>query len=378
MPRCSSHPLFLPCSAIITEKQSNHRQQCVRASTSNVFGRHRCPQHPVRDEHVHCHFVDANGNKSCKAYPIYGNRLPGAHSTHCFQHKLQGMVLHRQSFNQSIKHIRDNNPGVPIQCASDECLNLINSHPLCPTRQEREETRKTKCAFESCLSLTPGLYCTSHAAADTPAQAAPLTLKRSAPLQLSEEHATKKQSQPPGRTVSINAHHPSSSYPIAKKHLPTPGTCPRCWVNHKQEGKECPSKMCQSCRDVNIHCLQKCVNNNKCTRCRAWIIAQEGKTCPCLNFNENACVWCGDLSCTDPVSPWTSKKSKPTGKCSKLRPSTRSEYPGSGRCKLCLKFTFHDSTCSFCAKHDHRYNPDFQARYYKTFSRLQTQREHNK
>ena len=228
------------------------------------------------------------------------------------------------------------------------------------------------------MSLTPGLYCTSHAAANTPAQAAPLTLKRSAPLHPSEERAAKKQSQPPGRTVSINARHPSSSYPIAKKHLPTPGTCPRFWVNHKQEGKECPSKMCPACRDVNIHCLQKCVNNNKCTRCRAWIIAQEGKTCPCLNFNENACVWCGDLSCTNPVSPWTSKKSKPTGKCSKLRPSTRAEYPGSGRCKSCLKFTFHDSTCLFCANHNHRYNPDFHAQNQKTFSRLRTQRDHKK
>ena len=144
------------------------------------------------------------------------------------------MVLHRQYFNQSIKHIRDNNPGVPILCASDECSNEITNHPLCPTCHEKEKNNKTKCAFKSCMSLTPGLYCTAHAAAQTPTQAAPLTLKRSAQLQPSDEQVPKKQSQPPTeRTVEINAHHPSSSYQIAKRNLPSPGICPRCWVNHK-------------------------------------------------------------------------------------------------------------------------------------------------
>ena len=133
---------------------------------------------------------------------------------------------HRHSFNQSIKHMRDNNPGVPILCASEECPNEITNHPLCPTCPEKDKTTKTKCAFKSCMSLTPGLYCTAHATAQTTTQAAPLTLKRSAPSLPPDDQAPKKQSQPPtGRTVEVNARHPSSSYQIAKRNLPAPGIC---------------------------------------------------------------------------------------------------------------------------------------------------------
>ena len=75
IPRCSSHPLFLPCSAVLTDNQSNTVKQCGQVSTLNMYGRHRCPKHPVRDEHIRCHLLtqtEINLVKTirCTEFPI--------------------------------------------------------------------------------------------------------------------------------------------------------------------------------------------------------------------------------------------------------------------------------------------------------------------
>ena len=99
-----------------------------------------------------------------QSFPIYGRREEGSCSTHCFKHKLHNMILHQDSYTEAKEKILELRGTTNWVCLTRGYDNPAQpNHPLCSSCHMNTKSKKTECAYPTCVQLTSTLYCAAYA-----------------------------------------------------------------------------------------------------------------------------------------------------------------------------------------------------------------------